>query len=493
MITNKCPKIGIKIHEMPHTLSKQVQPPSPLQKQRTLHPQQQPQPPLQKQRTLHPQQQPQSPLQKQKTLHPQQQPPSPLQKQRTLQPQQQPQSPLQKQRTLQPQQQPQPPLQKQRTLQPQSPLQKQRTLHNPSQTMGLGTGTYNQIDQEATNKQHIVLHQQPIATTNFFNNLDLNLANYEYIDLLNLFDIPKSQLTEEIMKSAKRKVLKLHPDKCKTYLDPKIYEFFQRAYKYLEEIRDFQNISNKDNRNTSYSSNDICDEENRELYKNYFEQNEGGFSVKRFNEQFDKYYVKDEYTNKGYDDWFKSDEGILEQPKGKISKNEMDRIIQLKKNELCKLVPYTGVAEHIYTGSNAGGILLDTSQIENFTGSTSGDIFSNRGLAFTDLKQAYTETLLPIGTDEDFNNIKKYSDVKAYTAEREMSEKTYKIMTKQEADNYLLEQENKNGLKASSIAFKLAKQSDKLKESNNHFWNNIRQIAYGDKDSTHNGMLLLQT
>ena len=63
--------------------------------------------------------------------------------------------------------------------------------------------------------------------------LDTNLENYNLQKLLNLFDID-SDFDESDLKSAKRKVLKLHPDK--SGIDNEIFIFFINAYKKLECI-----------------------------------------------------------------------------------------------------------------------------------------------------------------------------------------------------------------------------------------------------------------
>ena len=57
-------------------------------------------------------------------------------------------------------------------------------------------------------------------------NVDLNLDNYKFDDLLNLFNLSYDFTTEEL-KKAKKVVLKLHPDKSK--LDKKYFLFFLKG------------------------------------------------------------------------------------------------------------------------------------------------------------------------------------------------------------------------------------------------------------------------
>jgi hypothetical protein len=94
---------------------------------------------------------------------------------------------------------------------------------------------------------HVNFYETPLS------NLDLDLNNYSMNDLLNLFNLQSTVLNDEMMKSAKKITLKMHPDKSR--LDPKFYIFFTDAYNRLEYIYDFQNKSaKKTNSNTNYET-----------------------------------------------------------------------------------------------------------------------------------------------------------------------------------------------------------------------------------------------
>ena len=59
--------------------------------------------------------------------------------------------------------------------------------------------------------------------------VDLEINNYSVEELFGLFHI--QHLDEETMKTAKKIVLKTHPDKSK--LDPKYFLFYSQAYRRL--------------------------------------------------------------------------------------------------------------------------------------------------------------------------------------------------------------------------------------------------------------------
>ena len=70
------------------------------------------------------------------------------------------------------------------------------------------------------------------------NDIDLNIDNYDYEDILNLFKI-KIDFQEEDLKKAKKHVLAMHPDK--SGLDKKYFLFFSSAYKILYSVYEFRN------------------------------------------------------------------------------------------------------------------------------------------------------------------------------------------------------------------------------------------------------------
>ena len=63
--------------------------------------------------------------------------------------------------------------------------------------------------------------------------IDLNEDNYDYQELLDLFNL-QSNFTYEDLKIAKKKVLMLHPDK--SFLDKKYFIFFLKMYEKIKQI-----------------------------------------------------------------------------------------------------------------------------------------------------------------------------------------------------------------------------------------------------------------
>ena len=72
--------------------------------------------------------------------------------------------------------------------------------------------------------------------------VDLDIDNYNLDDLLSLFKLDMN-FGEEELRSAKKIVLKMHPDK--SGLDKEYFMFFSKAYKLLYSLHTFRNSGQK--------------------------------------------------------------------------------------------------------------------------------------------------------------------------------------------------------------------------------------------------------
>ena len=271
--------------------------------------------------------------------------------------------------------------------------------------------------------------------------IDFNLDNYNFKDILNLFHI--SKLHNEDMKKAKKLLYKLHPDKCN--LDSKYFDFYLKAYKKLEKIKLF--ISQKDKKQqTEYVENK---EENKIIEKL---KNSNNFN-KIFNQMFEDIHIKDEGEIIGYQSWLESDEGLhditdLEE----IKKN-------IKKNQLCKHNNFE------YNSSSNTNSVYDYSET-NFK----SNMFSK--LQYDDLKCAHTQSVVPV-TEDDFNNIKKYNNVEELKASRNISEKP---LTFNESNNILNREKEDTELNSCNIAYDLLAKEESIKIKQNKWWAKLKQI-----------------
>jgi len=332
--------------------------------------------------------------------------------------------------------------------------------NNPNNTNNTNTSNTNN-----TNNPNNTNNTNNTKTSN--KTIDLNIDNYSREDLYELFGISNIILTDEIMKETKKIVLKTHPDKSK--LEPKFFLFYSQAYKRLYRIYEFQNKSTKNRSETNYANERANEEnENNLILKNVFSENKNletpeNFN-KWFNEAFDKYKLEDANEN-GYGQWLKSEEGIANVTN--VSKADMNIEFEKQKKQIQALNVYKGVNE-TYMPMSCGTSLMEYN--DNFT---SGNIFSNEGMGYTDLKQAYVESIIPV-TEDDYNKIKKFKNVEEYKTHRNNVDIT--PLKKEEAERKLYYEKQKLDEENVALAFQYAKQTEKAMNNNKSFWGSLKQL-----------------
>ena len=302
-----------------------------------------------------------------------------------------------------------------------------------------------------------------------YDKLDLEINNYSREDLFKLFGLKNITLSEDIMKECKKTVLKTHPDKCR--LDKKYFIFFSNAYAKLLGIYKFQNkINTKQNVDTAeYVEDEYFERENANILDKFFEKQEQNKDPKNFNEwfnsQFDKHKLEDPQET-GYGDWLKSNEDIVVMPN--VSKSNMAAEMEKRKKQVQSLTTYNGVSE--ISSSTFGGSSL-MSYDSNFT---AGSLFSDEGMSYTDLRQAYAESVIPV-TEEDYNKVKKFKSVGEYKRHRESIDTT--PIEKEEAMRQLYLQNKQKDEESTALAFYYAQQSEKAKLSQQSFWSGLKQLT----------------
>ena len=285
--------------------------------------------------------------------------------------------------------------------------------------------------------------------------LDLDLDHYSLEDLYHLFNISNGILNEHVLKESKQIVLKMHPDKSR--LDPKYFLFFSKAYKRLYSIYEFQNKSTS----KTYKDEDFFDESNRNILNNMFETNKQFKGPKNFNSWFNQSFEKhrlENPTEQGYGDWLKSDEGMMNINEN-VTKGNMNDIFEQKKKQIQAVTVYTGVTDMF--ASTLGGSLLN-----------GGDNFTTDN--YTDLRQAYTETLIPV-TNEDYEKMQKFNNISEYKRHRDKVDVT--PLSKADAERKLFSQQNQMEQESAALAFKYAKEAEKAKQKQQSFWGDIKQLT----------------
>ncbi len=282
-----------------------------------------------------------------------------------------------------------------------------------------------------------------------YENLDLNIQNYNLNDLLNLFKL-NTNFTEEDLKNAKKIVLKTHPDKSK--LDKKYFLFFSSAYKILFQLYNFKNRI--ESKNTEYYVEE--DENNKLLIEKVLKKD--NFN-EWFNKEFEKLNIKE--NDNGYEEWLKSEENMDYRT---TTKNNMERDIYEKKKELRSIVKREEIKSIQELQDNN---ILGLNEVEEY----SSDIFGN--FRYEDLKKAHIETVIPV-TEEDIDERNIFNNLEQLNRHRN-SQNLIPLSLKQ-ANDYLYDIKNNDEEININRAYNLALENENNIKKNNDFMKRLRQI-----------------
>ena len=290
--------------------------------------------------------------------------------------------------------------------------------------------------------------------------MDLDITNYDYDDILKLFNISK-QFNEEDLKSAKKRVLASHPDK--SGLDKSYFLFFSSAYKILFNIYNFRekhsSLTNLNNYNENYSADK--DEVNEELIHKIMTTKSTQEFNKWFNEQFTTMKISNDYEENGYGDWLNSTN--TEEIVKCNDLNSIHKIIEEKKKVLRShnLIKKKTISEF----NNTNYCDLTNSKPEDY----SSGLFSK--FQYEDLKKAHEESIIPVTNEDNTNNYTSYDDIKF-----KRTQESIVPMKIDEANTYLNKSKEDENNISSMRAYNLYKQDEINKKNNDKFWSNLKQL-----------------
>ncbi len=285
----------------------------------------------------------------------------------------------------------------------------------------------------------------------------LDINKYSLGEIFGLFDLTYD-IDEESMRSAKKKVLMIHPDKSR--LPPEYFHFYKQAYEIVLNI--YKQKNKGGSRNTTYSP---------EIEKNASVGNNNStpatdFSKKisnaKFNELYDQNMTK-KVDNSRYD-WFKKDEPVIDDfSKRQVNPKNMGSELESIKQKQSALIAYRGVQE---MQSSGGTSYFDEEDSNEYVAS---NIFGK--LKFDDLRKVHKDQTVFSVSESDFNKRPQYKTVDQFVRDRDQAgnaplskaeassllEKQHKekeqiIMNKQYRD-YLLQKEYEEKQKLVTAAF----------------------------------------
>ena len=285
--------------------------------------------------------------------------------------------------------------------------------------------------------------------------MDLNIDNYELVDLLALFKLD-FDFNEQDLKQVKKTVLQTHPDKSQ--LDKKYFLFFSEAYKIIYAVYQFRHKSTKSAYNTEYI---VEKDEQKEAFINQI-KSKPNFN-KLFNELFEQYKLQDSEADTGYGDWLKSDADLDTRS---TTLTGMNATFEAKKKEVQALVKREEIAD--FSSSPASQYDLTREKPESY----SAGLFSSLG--YEDLKKAHVESVIPV-THEDYLRRPKYKTVEEL--QRSSDYQNIRPLAVAEAQDYLQQKTYNEGKHDVHRAFKLAKQEEAGRKANDGWLSHFRKLT----------------
>ena len=297
--------------------------------------------------------------------------------------------------------------------------------------------------------------------------VDLNLENYNLQDLLNLFELSNNFNINDL-KSIKKKVLQLHPDKSR--LDKEYFLFYCKAYRMVKNIYDFKNKKQEsldsNNATVEYVAEELdeFDSKGKRLLLDKILKKEKADFNKWFNENFEKMNIEEEERKNGYGDWFKSNEDV---DTTETTLNMMHQKITEKKEHLSSIVKRHDIQDTNYN-SSSNYKELDSGAPESY----SSNMFSK--LPYEDLRKAHTETVVPVSAN-DYNKVLKFNNVE--TLRQHRHSQNIKPLTEGEASNFMSDREKMEDQKSTKLAYKLTREEEKTAEASKTWWGNLRLLT----------------
>jgi curved DNA-binding protein CbpA len=224
------------------------------------------------------------------------------------------------------------------------------------------------------------------------------------IDPYKILGMTKNYDKNSLKKSYLKMAVKYHPDKGG---DPKKFKIVTLAYKILLKKLD-ERDNDKIHNDLKSGSEDYIKEQTSNNRRNV-NMRDRDFDINKFNKEYSENRLKDDFADDGYGDWLKQQE---EEETGvkmdQFNKNKFHNefLKQKKKKTGSNLQKYADPEELVSMGNRDSIMILGKEKVSSYSG-------ESNGLAYRDLREAYTEsTLIDTGSvdlSKRKNNIKDYN------------------------------------------------------------------------------------
>jgi hypothetical protein len=320
--------------------------------------------------------------------------------------------------------------------------------------------------------------------------MDLNIDNYDLNDILKLFHIPIA-FNADHLKSAKKTVLKMHPDKSN--LDKEYFLFFTKAYRIIYQIYTMRHESAQGYGHVQEYSELIApegcsaDRLHGENGNNVQEATAQSEKLSRmtpsdfntwFNTTFEKYVPRNSEDDAGYETWFRGNDSEEAEEEGNGEEEEEEEEKEAGAN----------------TGSGPGSGSWNSAQVRNLerhrkrirdrlalvaatTIESAPPPSSATSVQYEDLKRAHTETLIPV-TAADYNNVRQFKTVHELQMFRSSAAANIAPPSKADATAQLERERIASAEQATHRAYLMAKQDEAARDMNRKVMREFQTLKY---------------
>ena len=273
--------------------------------------------------------------------------------------------------------------------------------------------------------------------------LDLDINNYHLDDVLNLFHL-NHDFTYKELKCAMKIMHKVHPDK--SGLDTSYFIFFKEAYSILLGLYKHKNSTNKSEFREDYHSKEYS-----KKLKNFIKSED--FNEK-FNTLFEETFSRDTH---GYDDWLKNT------PIKDYSSSNRNTYFTDNHKSIVVKDKYD-----VVDINNIGNNYIDSHYIEDYSSTTFN------GLEFNDVKNAYSETFIPVNENDKrvdmFNSVDELNRFR----QNDVSEQ----LTKEESEQYLADAKYSENKQINNKIYNLIRQDKQHQDEKQKWWTTFNKLCY---------------
>jgi hypothetical protein len=262
------------------------------------------------------------------------------------------------------------------------------------------------------------------------NNHNLDITTYTFDEVLNIFNL-SYEVNEDHIKTAKKKVLMMHPDKSR--LPPEYFLFYKKAFDIVVNY-----YVNRNKMNIPITQDKLVYNKNNENYNKNIKSKISEMKKEEFNKVFNDLFEKNIVKkNSTKNDWFKdesADYSVTETVNQSNMSSVFDNIRQKASDN--SIVRYNGY-QNIVHNSNGLNNYYEEDEEENNSDYISSELFSK--LKFDDIRKVHRDQTVLSVSEKDFNNVKTYSSIDEYNRAR--GGQDIKPISKQESSYVLKKQE----------------------------------------------------